>query len=266
MNCAADSTPAPFTIPRALGMLMPTFVLLPLLGWLVGVDYDVISDTTSNILRGIVPAVGLSLAWGIFIAWRAGWLRSIFAKQPATSLPKLFWLIPACWSGMCFIRLAGSPWPTFDATYIAVLAFAMILVGFNEELLFRGILAHGARGPGPWSEARAMLVSSLGFGLFHLPNALGGQDLGATLFQVGYAFVMGIALFVSMRISRNILLPIALHALWDYSTFTSKSQAPGDVAALVTAALTLAIVILILTAIAWSLGKKRQLVSTPSSP
>jgi membrane protease YdiL (CAAX protease family) len=263
----ADSgTPKPFTIPRALGMLMPTFVLLPLLGWLVGVDYDAIADSTPNILRGIVPAVGLSLAWGIFIAWRAGWLRSIFAKQPASSLPKLFWLIPACWFGMCLVRLAGSPWPSFDATYIVVLAFAMILVGFNEEILFRGILAHGARGPGPWSEARAMLVSSLGFGLFHLPNALGGQALGATLFQVGYAFVMGIALFVSMRISRRILLPVALHALWDFSTFTSKSQTPGDVAALVTAALTLAIVILILAAIAWALGKKRQPVSNLPLP
>ena len=266
MNSTANSTPAAFTIPRALGMLMPTFVLLPLLGWLVGVDYDVISDTTSNILRGIVPAVGLSLVWGIFIAWRAGWLRSIFEQQPASSLPRLFWLIPACWFGMCLARLAGSPWATFDATYVGVLAFAMILVGFNEEILFRGILAHGARGPGPWSEARAMLVSSLGFGLFHLPNALGGQAIGATLFQVGYAFVMGIALFVSMRISRRILLPVALHALWDFSTFTSKSQPPGNVAALVISLLTLAIVILIVAAIAWSLGKKRQPVSIPSSP
>jgi len=263
----ADSgTPKPFTIPRALGMLMPTFVLLPLLGWLVGVDYDVIADSTSNILRGIVPVVGLSLIWGIFIAWRFGWLRSIFEKQPASSLPKLFWLTPACWFGMCLARLASSPWPSFEATYIVVLAFAMILVGFNEELLFRGILAHGARGPGPWSEARAMLVSSLGFGLFHLPNALGGQALGATLFQVGYAFVMGIALFVSMRISRSILLPVALHALWDFSTFTSKSQPPGDLASLIISLLTLAIVILILAAIVWSLGKKRQPVSIPSSP
>lgn len=260
MNADAR-TPKPFTIPRALGMLMPTFVLLPLLGWLVGVDYDAIAASTPNILRAIVPAVGLSLIWGIFIAWRAGWLRSIFEKQPPSSLPKLFWLIPACWFGMCLAHLAGSPWPSFDATYIVVLAFAMILVGFNEEILFRGILAHGARGPGPWSEARAMLVSSLGFGLFHLPNALGGQALGATLFQVGYAFVMGIALFVSMRLSRTILFPVALHALWDFSTFTSKSQTPGDVAALVTAALTLAIVILILAAILWSLGKKRQPVS-----
>jgi hypothetical protein len=253
-------------VPRALGMLLPTFVLLPLVGWLVGVDYDAIADNTSNVLRGIVPAVGLSLAWGVFIAWRAGWLRSIFAKQPASSLPKLFWLIPACWFGMCLVRLAVSPWPSFDATYIGVLAFAMILVGFNEELLFRGILAHGARGPGPWSEARAMLVSSLGFGLFHLPNVLGGQAIGPTLIQVGYAFFMGIALFVSMRISRSIRLPVAMHALWDFSTFTSKSQTPVDLAALLTAVLMLVTVLLILTAIAWSLGKKRQPVSDASSP
>jgi membrane protease YdiL (CAAX protease family) len=159
---------------------------------------------------------------------------------------------------MCFIRLAGSPWPSFDATYFVVLAFAMILVGFNEEILFRGILAHGARGPGPWSEARAMLVSSLGFGLFHLPNALGGQALGATLFQVGYAFVMGIALFVTMRLARRILLPVAMHALWDFSTFTSKGHPPDTAGSLASFVLLVIILILILVAIVWSLNKKRQ--------
>ena len=79
----ADSgTPKPFTIPRALGMLMPTSVLLPLLGWLAGVDYDAIADSTPNILSGIVPAVGLSLIWGIFIAWSLGKKR-----QPVSHLP-----------------------------------------------------------------------------------------------------------------------------------------------------------------------------------
>jgi hypothetical protein len=161
---------------------------------------------------------------------------------------------------MCLIRLVSSPWPSFDVSYLLVLAFAMTLVGFNEELLFRGILAYGARGPGPWSEARTMLVSALGFGLFHLPNLLVGQALNLTLVQVTYAFFMGIALTVSMRISRTILLPVAMHALWDFSTFTSKTHPPGPEFTYPSFALFFTTLILILAAVIWCLGKKRHSV------
>lgn len=251
MNPRAREPLAPSTT-RATVMLLPLFFLLPLIGRFSGVDYDVIGDTTANVLRGVVPMVGIGLLFGLVMAWRAGWLKPIFARQPSSSFPKFFWLIPACWIGMCVIRLVSSPWPTFDATYIMVLAAAMLMVGFNEELLFRGILAYGARGTGPASEARAMLVSSLGFGLFHLPNVLVGQALGPTLSQVCYAFFMGIALFVSMRISRTILLPVAMHALWDYSTFTCKSHLPEPPLAQTTVVLLLATVVLTVVAIVWS--------------
>ena len=254
----ATPEPRPPSLARAVMIVLPAFVILPLVGRFSGVEYDVIADTTANLLHGVVPMVAISLVWGLLMAWRSGWLKPIFAQQPPSAFPKFFWLIPACWIGMCLIRVVASPWPSFDATYIMVLAVAMIMVGFNEELLFRGIVAYGARGPGPWSEARTMLVSSLGFGLFHLPNVLVGQALGPTLIQVGYAFFMGIALFVSMRIARSILLPVALHALWDFSTFTSKGHPPDTAGSLASFVLLVIILILILVAIAWSLGKKRQ--------
>jgi uncharacterized protein len=255
---SASVTPWPRSLRRAVLMLLPAVLIFPFVGRLTGVDYDVIADNTANILRGVMPMVGVSLLYGLLMAGRSGWLKPIFAKQAPSAFPKFFWLIPACWIGMCLIRLVSSPWPSFDATYVVVLAVSMIMVGFNEELLFRGIVAYGARGPGPWSEARTMLVSSLGFGLFHLPNVLVGQALGPTLIQVCYAFFMGIALFVSMRIARSILLPVAMHALWDFSTFTSKGHPPDTAGSLASFVLLVIILILILVAIAWSLGKKRQ--------
>jgi len=73
-----------------------------------------------------------------------------------------------------------------------------------------------------------MLVSSVGFGLFHLPNVLAGQALDATLMQVAYAFVMGCTLYASMRISGTIFLPVAMHALWDFSTFSAKTAVMAE--------------------------------------
>ena len=261
MNNEPTTTHSP-SLVYALLILLPTFVVLPLVGRYSGVDYDVIADNTTNVLSGIVPMVGVSLIYGLFMAWRSGWLKPIFAKQAPSTFPKFFWLIPICWFGLCLIRLLFSPWTSFDATYLIVLAIAMIMVGFNEEILFRGILTYGARGSGPWSEARTMLVSAVGFGLFHLPNLLIGQALGPTLIQITYAFFMGIALTVSMRISQTIMLPVAMHALWDFSTFTSKAHPPSPMFSYVSFALLVLTIILIFFAIIWCLGKKRQPVST----
>jgi hypothetical protein len=210
------------TLRSAVLMLLPAVFLLPLLSHLLDVDYDVIADSTGNILRGIVPMVAISLAWGLAVSHWAGWSPAIWSRQ-VPGMPRVLWLIPACWFGICAARLLATPWGNFDALYFAVLGAATLMVGFNEELLFRGILAHGARGTGLWTEARVMLVSAVGFGLFHLPNVLAGQALGPTLVQVAYAAVMGIALYASMRVSGTILLPVAMHALWDFSTFSAKT-------------------------------------------
>lgn len=256
MNAPPRITP---TIPNAALMLLPSAFVLPLLIMLhvIDIDYDVIADSTSNILRGIVPMVALSLAWGLYISRRAGWSSVIWTKQ-TRSLPKILWLIPLCWFGICLARLWVTPWANFDAVYYLVLAVATIMVGFNEELLFRGILAQGARGTGAWSEARVMLVTAVGFGLFHLPNVLAGQALGPTLIQVGYAFVMGIALYAAMRISGTILLPIAMHALWDFSTFSAKGVAMPTVLSLIVFASIVAIAALCLFAVIQALLAERR--------
>lgn len=219
MSQHARITPS---IRNAVLMLLPTVFLLPLLGLVLAIDYNVIADTSANILRGIVPMVAISLAWGLAVSHWAGWSRPIWSRQPP-GMPRVLWLIPICWFAICAARLVATPWGGFDTSYFLVLAAATVMVGFNEELLFRGIMAHGARGTGAWTDARAMLVSAVAFGLFHVPNVLVGQALGPTLIQVGYATVMGIALYASMRVSGTILLPVAMHALWDFSTFSAKT-------------------------------------------
>jgi hypothetical protein len=254
MNATTRITPS---IRNAVLMLLPVTFLLPVLSHLLKVDYDVIADSTRNILLGIVPMVAISLAWGLYISRRAGWSAAIWSKQ-TPGLPRVLWLIPLFWFGLCAARLWVTPWANFDAVYYAVLAVATLMVGFNEELLFRGILAHGARGTGSWTEARVMLVSAVGFGLFHLPNVLAGQALGPTLMQVGYASVMGIALYAAMRVSGTIMLPIAMHALWDFSTFSAKGAEMPTALSLAVLAMLAATVLLCAVAVVHALLRARK--------
>ena len=138
------STTAP-NVRNAVWMLLPSAILLPLLSKLLDVDYDVIADTTSNIFRGIVVMVSISLAWGLYISTRAGWSKSIWSRQAPATMPKIFWLLPVSWFAICLLRLLQSPWDTFDFSYVLVLAGAMVMVGLNEELLFRGMSQNAAK-------------------------------------------------------------------------------------------------------------------------
>lgn len=239
-------------------MVLPAAAFLPLLSWWLAIDYNTIGDNTGNVLRGIVPMVALSLLWGLVVSFRAGWSGVIWRRRVPLAMPRVFWLIPIGWLLLVAVRLTATPWATLDPTYIVVLGLAMVMVGLNEELLFRGIVATGARGTGAASEARVLLVSAAAFGLFHLPNALAGQALDATLGQVFYAFVMGCALYISMRLAGSILLPVALHALWDFSVFSSKGVDLSVAGNAVSSLLTLMTVALTLTAAVWALRRARR--------
>ena len=249
---------SPPRLLTAVFMVLPAAAFLPLLSWWLQVDYNTIGDNTRNVLRGVVPMVTASLLWGLVMSARAGWSGVIWRRRAPLAMPAMFWLIPVCWFLLVALRLAVAPWPAMNLTYIAVLGVAMLMVGFNEELLFRGIVATGARGAGHGSEARVMLVSAIAFGLFHLPNALAGQALGATLGQVAYAFVMGCALYTSMRLAGSILLPVVMHALWDFSVFASKGVTLGMAASAASSVLTLLTVGLTLAAAVWAARAARH--------
>ena len=90
----------------------------------------------------------------------------------------------------------------------------VILAPLLEEMVFRGLLF--TRLTNKWGTTRAMIVSSLFFGLLHFPfNPIG-------------AFLLGIVACVLYARTRTLLLPIALHAMYNLLVwglmFTSESE------------------------------------------
>jgi membrane protease YdiL (CAAX protease family) len=61
-----------------------------------------------------------------------------------------------------------------DFVFLLVLA---CLIGFVEEVFFRGLILQALVPAGPW---RAAILSSIAFGLMHLLNLLFGADLAIT--------------------------------------------------------------------------------------
>ena len=87
----------------------------------------------------------------------------------------------------------GNLWGGFSPRYqglglvCAVVTFA--LVGFVEELLFRGLLFKAILRQG--GEKKAIIISALTFGMGHIVNLFSGQDLVETLVQICFAVAIG---------------------------------------------------------------------------
>ena len=74
--------------------------------------------------------------------------------------------------------------PVETALYVV----SMLLVGFLEELIFRGLLFNAMKRD---NVSSAIVVSSLTFGIGHIVNLMNGADLFSTLCQLFYAVAIG---------------------------------------------------------------------------
>jgi membrane protease YdiL (CAAX protease family) len=190
----------------------------------IGIDYDEIADSTSNVLQAIVTPVWVGAAGLLALTAYLGWWRQVFRDDERS--PRWTLLIPAFMALGIAAGLATADWGARDASFIAWLLVGTIAVGIAEETLTRGLLLTALRGG--MGEVGAWFWSSLLFGFLHGANIVLGQDVGPTLQQIAFAFVFGSVLYAARRSTGTLLVPIVLHALWDFTTFMGSE---GDVSA-----------------------------------
>jgi membrane protease YdiL (CAAX protease family) len=111
------------------------------------------------------------------------------------------------------LRSDGAHW----SGLVTLMIVTTIMVGFSEELMFRGILLQGARRE--VSLGKAILISSVGFSLLHSVNTLAGVPFDGMVQQMGLTFVFGLAM-ACYALRANSLVPvIVFHTLWDMVQF-----------------------------------------------
>ncbi len=111
------------------------------------------------------------------------------------------------------LRFATGNYVGKDMTLLFTIIFATLLVGISEELMFRGILLPALvtkRG-----KIRAVLISSIMFGLLHSVNIIGGLPAKEMLVQVILTSIIGI-LFSCIALEIKNIIPLMIyHWLWD---------------------------------------------------
>ncbi|MCI8508725.1 MAG: CPBP family intramembrane metalloprotease [Lachnospiraceae bacterium] len=87
---------------------------------------------------------------------------------------------------------------------------AMLNVGFIEEIIFRGFLFKMMEKD---NVKRAIIVSSITFGIGHIVNLLNGADFVPTIMQICYAMAMGYLFVIIFYKSKSLVPCIIAHSL-----------------------------------------------------
>ncbi len=102
---------------------------------------------------------------------------------------------------------------------------SMVLVGFLEEVIFRGLLFRALLESGV---KQAFVISSLTFGMGHIVNLLNGADLLPTLLQVLYAVAIGFLFTLIVYRGKSLWPCILVHGLFNsLSVFSVEPDTAG---------------------------------------
>lgn len=229
MTSSAQGTGSPaLRVPPTLGRGIAVAVLYAAVflaaGLISGVDYDELSQSSSNVLTFVIIPVGLAILATLALTARWGWWDLLFHERPTLTEPRWLRAIPVLWATVIVVTLATAPWHEWNTGLVLLVLAGTLLVGFGEEIVFRGYVLIGARGR--YSEVGAWFVSTLAFALLHGLNIVTGQAVGTTFQQIAAAFVFGSALYFTRRVTGLLVVGMLLHGLWDFSTFVGAGR--GD--------------------------------------
>lgn len=142
----------------------------------------------------------------------------------AKDLRRCWWFIPM------WVLATGNLWGGLGVRYSGMAqvcaVLSMLLVGYVEELLFRGFLFRALlKKDGP---KLAIIISAVTFGMGHIVNMLAGQASLETLLQVCFAVAWGF-IFTYAYMKGGSLWPcVIVHGLVDAASMFSTDSMAAD--------------------------------------
>jgi membrane protease YdiL (CAAX protease family) len=195
-----------------IGYIVVVFVVTKLMG----VPYTRIGASAGETWRGAVVDLAVAAVLLVITTSLLGWWRpALFERRRSRHVWPIF--VPILMAIVALVNIFTTDWSKFDASFILALVALGVLVGFNEELMARGLVLTAFRSR--LHEGWAWFLSGALFGLMHLVNAGLGAPLGGTLTQVALAFASGTAFYIVRRVTGSLVWAMLLHGLWDVSVF-----------------------------------------------
>jgi membrane protease YdiL (CAAX protease family) len=213
-----------------IGVWLLYVAILIALGQLGGVEYDVLWDSASNIVRGILPSLVVGGLVVAVLAVRMGWWSAAMRDEHRI---RSWWMLiaPALALVAALANFAVTDWGSVTIAFFLAALTVGVAVGFAEELTCRGVLLVGLRGS--LREVGAWALSCVAFGLMHTVNLLLGAPSSGTVNQIITSAMAGSTFYLLRRYFGSLLPAMFLHGLWDMSVFVQEfSGSTGTVLAL----------------------------------
>ncbi|MBQ7492499.1 MAG: CPBP family intramembrane metalloprotease [Clostridia bacterium] len=195
-----------------------TFAILWIVIYTVGMG-TLKSNFGLDSLWQMLGLIVLSAAMFLFVK-RNGLMEKYGLAGWAKNSRVMLWFLPL-WLISCMNLFSGFR-PDYPVPGLIYAAVSMILVGFVEELLFRGFLFKAMLKDG--SAKAAVIVSSVTFGLGHILNLFTGQELIETLSQVIFAIAVGFVFTFVFYKSGSLLPGILAHSFIDVSSVFASNE------------------------------------------
>ena len=173
-------------------------------------------------LESLWPMLGLIVISGAMLLFvlKDGLAEKYGLTGWAKNSKAMLWFLPL-WFISCLNLLSGfrQDCPVPGVIYAAV---SMALVGFAEEMIFRGFLFKAMLKDG--NVKAAIIVASVAFGLGHIVNLFTGQDLTETLYQVVFAAAVGFIFTFAFYKGGSLLPCILAHSLVDVTSVFAADE------------------------------------------
>lgn len=184
-------------------------------------------SSVDYLVRMMVIPVGLGIILlTVVMAFLGNWQRVFVDTYPlhrwTIAIPLIILvtvLIVMNYSGLASMGLA----------FALMLLVATFMIGFGEELLFRGIGLESFRSAG-FSEFQVGLWSSIVFGVVHFSNVF-ITGVQASLLQVVLTTATGFLFYLVMRATGSLVAAMIAHGLWDFAVISTQvPQSPTSMA------------------------------------
>ena len=179
------------------------------------------SNIVYKFIMQIPPTLFLIYMINKYFGWEISGFKKINKKNLIWFLP---YIVVFIFMLNEFIYEIYTNADTFNKSTYMIIIFTFLgtaMAGFCEEVIFRGIILNTFKNEK--SIIPAMILSSLGFSIFHLVTIVMGISIIDVIIRIFYSSLLGFS-FVGLAIKINNILPITIfHILWNFILMASEA-------------------------------------------
>ncbi len=210
-------------------------IILLLLCEIFGFSSTVGIEEGTKLSQGLDMTVTRALGGAAFLAMLVNLDYKVLNPIKKPLVKSLLFALPAflvAFNNFPFSTvIKGDARVTEGAGMVLLLLLECLMVGFFEEMAFRGVVFLGILKKAPESRLWAfasIVISSAVFGLVHLVNLIESSP-AAVLMQIGYSALIGAMCSVLLMKTANIWLCVAVHGLFNFCGAVIPRLGEGEI-------------------------------------